>query len=91
MKAQILGKRIKPRVNDKGEVMGYYNELHYVEVKDMRPNSKEEKCEGKKVGFINTGMNLSDVVVGDVYNLDFEIQRFRDETTLRLSDIEALE
>ena len=91
MKAEIIGKRIRPNIDKTtGEVKGFFNELHYIEVKEMRPSSKEEECTGRKVGFITTGINIKDVKIGEIYNLDFEVRTFNEKSSVRLVDIELI-
>ena len=90
MKAEITGKSVTISTNkDTGEVREF-NVLHYVELLPMKPSSKNEMCEGRKVGSVKTGLDIKGIKVGGKYNLDFEIKTFNDKQSIKLADFEAI-
>ena len=84
MKVEITGKKSRISVNkDSGEVRTY-NELFFVEAKEMMARSKNETVEGRRAGSRETTLDLSDIKIGDIYFLELEERKFRDSSWLEL-------
>ena len=89
MKVEILGKRSAERVNKETGEVKTYNDLYYVELKEMKPG-EDEKCAGRKAGSVSTQMDISKIEVGGKYDLDFEVRTYKGNTSLKLVDYEEL-
>jgi hypothetical protein len=91
VKVEIVGKRTSPNIDkETGELKGYFTELHYVELKDIKPQNKTEVCLGRRAGSINTSMDVSSIEVGENYDLDFDIRTYQGTSRKSLVDFEVI-
>jgi hypothetical protein len=90
MRGKIVGKIMRPSIEiDGAEYKGKITEVYYNEIKEMKSEKKEEKCEGVKTGSFITSMDI-ELEVGKSYLFDFEICKHKGGLCLKLSDYEEI-